>query len=44
MYLNNKTMNTSIRGMNEYREKTTYKERMEKELQDQQPHWWLYKG
>ena len=44
MYLNNKTLNTSIKGMNEYKEKTTYKERMEKAAKEQQPHWWLYKG
>ena len=44
MCYSGKSLNTSIRGMNEYREKTTYKERMEKTLKDQQPHWWLYKG
>ena len=44
MYLNNKTLNTSIRGMNEYEEKTTYKEKMEKERKKQEPHRWLYKG
>jgi hypothetical protein len=44
MFYSGKSLNTSISGMNEYKEKTTYKEKMEKELKKQQPHWWVYKG
>ena len=44
MYCNTKKLNTSIKGMNEYKEKTTYKERLEEKKKKIEPHMWIFKG
>ena len=44
MYCSTKKLNTSIKGMNEYKEKTTYKERLEEEKKKTEPHMWIFKG
>ena len=44
MYCSTKKLNTSIKGMNEYREKTSYKENLEEEKKKLEPHMWIFKG
>ena len=44
MYCNTKKLNTSIKGMNEYNEKTTYKEKLEEKKKKIDPHLWIFKG
>ena len=44
MYCSTKKLNTSIKGMNEYKEKTSYKERLEEEKSKLEPHMWIFKG
>ena len=44
MYSTNKTLNTAIKGMNEYRKRETITEKYEKEIQITKDFPWIFKG
>jgi hypothetical protein len=44
MFCKSKTINTAIKGMKEYKERETFEEKYEKEIQVARDFPWIFKG